>query len=43
MLYGPYRILYRVIEPVEPDEEGTVRILRVIHGARQTEPLEEDE
>jgi plasmid stabilization system protein ParE len=37
MLYGQYRVLYRVIEPDVPEEEGIVRILRVLHGARQTE------
>ena len=36
LLHGSYRVLYRVIEPTEPDEVGIVRILRVVHGARDS-------
>lgn len=35
MLYGQYRVLYRVVEPEPGELEGTVRILRILHGARQ--------
>jgi plasmid stabilization system protein ParE len=36
MLYGLYRVLYRIIEPAASDDVPTVRILRSIHGARNT-------
>jgi plasmid stabilization system protein ParE len=39
MLYGTgqlrYRVLYLIVEPDEREEEGTVRILHVHHGARR--------
>lgn len=47
MLYGRgrfvYRLLYHIIEPDQPGELGMVRILRVLHGAQQTRPSEDEE
>ena len=34
-IYGKYRILFHVIEPQEPETEGLVRILHVLHGAQK--------
>jgi len=42
LLFGKYRILFHVVEPAEGETEGSVRVIRVIHGARATEPEEED-
>ena len=36
-LHGQYRVVYLVIEPSDDESEGTVRILRVVHGSRQLE------
>lgn len=36
----PYRILFTVLEPSTPDEEGTVLILRILHGAQQFPPIQ---
>src|SRR6476620_39308 len=33
MLYGKYRVTYRVVEPEEDETEGVVRILHIYHGA----------
>ena len=30
-----YRILFHVIEPVEGEDEGTVRVLHIWHGAKR--------
>jgi plasmid stabilization system protein ParE len=35
MLYGKYRVLYRIVEPQDEEEEGIVRVLHIHHGARQ--------
>lgn len=43
VLHGSYRILYRVVEPEGEDDPRIVRILRIIHGARQTEEAKPDE
>jgi plasmid stabilization system protein ParE len=34
LLYGKYRIIYSVVEPHLEEEEATVRILHIYHGAR---------
>ena len=40
LLYGSYRLLYRVVEPVAEGDEALVRILHIYHGARRTEQAE---
>ena len=35
MLFGKYRVLYRVVEPAIENDYPTVRIMHVYHGARQ--------
>lgn len=30
----PYRILFTVVEPPEGEDEGILRVLRILHGAR---------
>ena len=42
-LFGKYRILFHVIEPSESETEGSVRVIRVIHGSRATEQEEKDD
>jgi plasmid stabilization system protein ParE len=53
LYYGPqgrrsptqtrYRVLFTVIGPVEGESEGVIRVLRVLHGARQTNTTVETE
>ncbi len=38
LLFGKYRILLHIVEPVEDDDAGSVRVIRVIHGSRSSEP-----
>lgn len=37
LLFGKYRILFHVVEPGEGETEGSVRVIRVIHGSRAPE------
>ena len=30
----PYRILFTIVEPPEGEDEGVLRVLRILHGAR---------
>lgn len=32
----PYRVLYTILPPAPDEDEGIIRILRVLHGAQQT-------
>lgn len=32
-----YRVLFTIITPAQGEGEGVIRVLRVLHGARQTE------
>ena len=45
MLYGTggsrFRVIYLVIEPEEEGEEGLIRVVHVLHGARRP-PTEQD-
>ena len=43
LLFGNYRILFYVIEPPDEESEGSVRILRVLHGAQLLDSSDQDE
>ena len=30
----PYRILFRILDPVQGEDEGVLQVLRVLHGVR---------
>ncbi len=42
LLFGKYRILFHVVEPYEGENEGRVRIMRVIHGSRTLDLEDKD-
>jgi hypothetical protein len=31
----PYRVLFTVIEPAPGEDEGVIRVLRILHGAAE--------
>ena len=43
LLFGKHRILFHVIEPGEGETEGSVRVIRIIHGSRAPEQAEGDD